>query len=119
MSILDAAATRSAAFAVVGFAIGVIALAAHRRVATESMRGDRLDTTVSTLADRLRKVETNLDCRNRAARWLREDRDSLRDLIDTAGGDWPDIADLTPATIMQEPPPRRDKTNPEPGGPAE
>jgi hypothetical protein len=117
MSILDAATTRSAVFAIVGVAIGVIALATHRRIATESMRGDRLDTTVSTLADRLRKVETNLSCRNKAARWRREDNDSLRDWIATGGEGWPDgVADQTPSMILQEPRSSRNKATPEPGG---
>ena len=120
MSILDAATTRSAAIAIVGVAIGVIALATHRRIATESVRSDRLDTTVSTLADRLRKVEANLSCRNMATRWLREEPDSLRDLIATDGDGWHDGVDsLTPAMIIQEPRPHREDATPDPGGPAE
>lgn len=118
MSILDAATTRSTAFAIAGVAIGVIVLATYRRITTESMRSDRLDTAMTKLGDRLGKVEKNLSCRSKATRWLREDPASLRDLMATAGDGWLDGVDsLTPAMIVQEPRPRRDKATPDPGGP--
>lgn len=102
MSILDAVTTRSVAVAVVGAVLGVITLCNYRR--HTALSGEVRRIQLERAAER--------DCRRQAARWVRENREGMHDMITSGGEEWAASLDrLTPAMILRASKSNRENTS--------